>query len=540
MNLQILDCTLRDGGYYNDWDFSESIVKKYLSSMSSAKVDIVEIGFRFLPQKKLLGKFAYSEDDFLNTLSLPSKISYAVMINASDLINYEDGLQNAINNLFSIKKDSPVDIIRIATHSSDIKECRTIAIALKNLGYRVFLNLMQISTLDTKSITNIAKDIESWDCIDAFYFADSFGNMNPDLVSSIISIISSQWSGELGIHTHDNKNQALGNSLKAIEQGITYVDATLLGMGRGAGNAKTEALLVEIVQRDLGKYFPDALFSLVLKEFSLLQKQYKWGPNIYYFLSAVHSIHPTYIQEMLGDGRYDIDQMLSAINFLKTAESSFYSFESMIRAIPRSSRDQSGDWSAQNWARSKDVLIIGAGPSIKLYIDEIIAYIERKNPIVLCLNINEYIPAKLVTAYVACSEWKILAECSRYLDLQKPIILPLKNLPKELKKLLTDVYILDYGLLAKEGEFDISDNGCIINFRRELTIAYALSIAIASGAKRILLSGVDGYKKNNTRQQEMITALNQFKENTNVEICAITPTNYPIEQLKINNTILEK
>ena len=540
MNLQILDCTLRDGGYYNDWDFSESIVKKYLSSMSSAKVDIVEIGFRFLPQKKLLGKFAYSEDDFLNTLSLPSKISYAVMINASDLINYEDGLQNAINNLFSIKKDSPVDIIRIATHSSDIKECRTIAIALKNLGYRVFLNLMQISSLDVKSITNIAKDIESWDCIDAFYFADSFGNMDPDLVSSIISTISSHWSGELGIHTHDNKNQALGNSLKAIEQGITYVDATLLGMGRGAGNAKTEALLVEIVQRDLGKYFPDALFSLVLKDFSLLHKQYKWGPNIYYFLSAVHSIHPTYIQEMLGDGRYDIDQMLSAINFLKTAESSFYSFESMIRAIPRSSRDQSGDWSAQNWARSKDVLIIGAGPSIKLYIDEIIAYIERKNPIVLCLNINEYIPAKLVTAYVACSEWKILAECSRYLDLQKPIILPLKNLPKELKKLLTDVYILDYGLLAKEGEFDISDNGCIINFRRELTIAYALSIAIASGAKRILLSGVDGYKKNNTRQQEMITALNQFKENTNVEICAITPTNYPIEQLKINNTILEK
>ena len=76
MNLQILDCTLRDGGYYNDWDFSETIVKKYLSCMSSAKVDIVEIGFRFLPQSKSIGKFAYCEDDFLNSLSLPSNIAY--------------------------------------------------------------------------------------------------------------------------------------------------------------------------------------------------------------------------------------------------------------------------------------------------------------------------------------------------------------------------------------------------------------------------------------------------------------------------------
>ena len=315
--LKVLDCTLRDGGYYNNWDFNESIVNNYLSAMSKAKVDIVEIGFRHLPQNKFLGKFAYSEDDYLNSLSLPSNISYAVMINASDLINYEDGLEFAIKNLFSKKKDSPIDIIRIATHSSDIKECRSIAIALKNLGYRVFLNLMQISSLDAKSIANIVKDLKSWDCIDVFYFADSFGNMESESVSSVISTISSKWSGELGIHTHDNKNQALGNSLKAIEQGVTYVDATILGMGRGAGNAKMETLLVEIVQRGLGEYFPDALFSLVLKEFSLLQKEYNWGPNIYYFLSAIHGIHPTYIQEMSGDQRYSSEQMLSAINFLK-------------------------------------------------------------------------------------------------------------------------------------------------------------------------------------------------------------------------------
>ena len=242
--------------------------------------------------------FLFSNSIFLKSISLPENISYAVMINASDLINYEGGVKNAIKILFSTKKDSPIDIVRIAAHASDINKCEEIAVNLQTLGYQVFLNLMKISAMDSKSITKISKDIKSWNCIDALYFADSFGNMEPESISSVINSLSTHWNGDLGIHTHDNKNQALGNSLTAIEQGVTLIDATLLGMGRGAGNAKIEALMVEIVERNLGKYSPDALFPLVLKDFSLLQKEYNWGPNIYYFLSAIHGIHPTYIQEM--------------------------------------------------------------------------------------------------------------------------------------------------------------------------------------------------------------------------------------------------
>ena len=234
---------------------------------------------------------------------------------------------------------------------------------------------------------------------------------------------------------------------------------------------------------------------------------------------------------MLGDQRYSSEQLLSAINFLKTAESSFYSFESMTRAIPRSSRGQKGDWSAKNWAKGKDVLIVGAGPSTKLYIDEIVAYIERKNPIVLCLNINENIPEELVDAHVACIEWKILAECGRYSGLQKPIILPLKNLPKELKKLLSNINILDYGLVIKDGEFEISDNGCVLD--RELTITYALSIATASGPKQILLTGIDGYEASEPKQLEMVSRLEQYKNLSNsIPIYALTPTTYPINSIK--------
>ena len=112
----VLDCTLRDGGYYNDWDFDSSTVYKYLAAVSTAKIDVIEIGFRFLPQEHFRGAFAYSSDDYLLTLPLPSNVEVAVMVNAKELISFEGGAEKAVKELFSEKKRSPVDIVRIATH----------------------------------------------------------------------------------------------------------------------------------------------------------------------------------------------------------------------------------------------------------------------------------------------------------------------------------------------------------------------------------------------------------------------------------------
>ena len=78
--MKILDCTLRDGGYYVNWDFEPKVVRKYLASIDAAKIDIVEIGFRFLPVNKFLGAFAYSTDEYLSSINLPEGISVAVMV----------------------------------------------------------------------------------------------------------------------------------------------------------------------------------------------------------------------------------------------------------------------------------------------------------------------------------------------------------------------------------------------------------------------------------------------------------------------------
>jgi 4-hydroxy 2-oxovalerate aldolase len=532
MTIKVLDCTFRDGGYYCDWSFHPTLIKKYLETMVLARVDIVEIGFRFMPKSRLLGSLAYSSDDFLSTLDLPKGIDYSVMINASDLINFESGIDEAVNFLFSKKSDSSIDIVRIATHVKDLNACKEISIKLTKLGYRVFLNIMQISSMKSPEIVSLSSTVKAWSSIEVLYFADSLGNMESYQVEQVINSISQEWSGAIGIHTHDNKNLALSNSLQALDHGATFIDATLLGMGRGAGNARMEDLLVELSSKGYDQYNPDSIFPIVTNDFTVLKNKYKWGSNIYYFLSAIHNIHPTYIQEMLSDQRYDNDQKLSAINFLKTTGASIYSFDNMMRAVSGKSESEKGKWSAKNWARGRDILIIGSGPSTKSYLKDIVGYINRRDPVVLCLNINDIIPDELITAYVASRSSRLLIDSSRYKSLNKPIIMPLSRIPDEFKELFNEVNILDYGLSIKNESFEILNNGCILD--SSLTINYAISIANAAGANQILLTGVDGYEESDPRQLEMLSSIERYNSSPkNLPIFALTPSNYPIIEKSI-------
>ena len=305
------------------------------------------------------------------------------------------------------------------------------------------------------------------------------------------------------------------------------MDATILGMGRGAGNTKMENLLVEITDKNLGSYHPDKIFHLALKEFTKLQEQYKWGSSIYYYLSAVHGIHPTYIQEMLGDGRYKIDQILSAISFLKDKVSSSYSLENMMDALSDSVGSQFGSWSAKDWSKDKEVLIVGSGPSVSKYINEIKQYIKTNKPIVLCLNINQDIPERLVDSYITCHETRIAIELDLYADLTKPLILPMSRIPHKISGLLSNVEILDYGHKIKKGSLSAQDNGCILD--KPHVLIYALALLSRSGAEKISLTGVDGYENQSSKQKELNKEFVKFQENNrDINLVAITPTNLPI------------
>ena len=151
-----------------------------------------------------------------------------------------------IKKLFVEKSKSKISLIRLATHLKDIKKIIPQIKYLKHLGYKIALNLMQIDKIKKSELISVLELLTKCNSVDVFYFADSFGNLNNKKVKDICLIIKKNWNKEFGFHAHDNCGLALKNSMCAIDNGAKWIDSTIMGMGRGAGNVSTEDLLKEI------------------------------------------------------------------------------------------------------------------------------------------------------------------------------------------------------------------------------------------------------------------------------------------------------
>ena len=523
--IKILDCTLRDGGYYNKWDFTDTLVHKYLHAVNGANIDIIELGFRNFPQNNFFGAFAYTTDNYIDTLNIDKGITVGVMINASSILNSELSVDGAINSLFKAKEESRVDLVRIATHFDCIKQCKKIAEALKKLGYIVGLNLMQPHAVANQELSEAAELIQSWGMVDVLYFADSLGGMNDSDVVRIISALELGWSGDIGFHAHNNKGLAVSNILTAIEYGVIWVDSTILGMGRGAGNAQTESLLLKLERYQLG-YHANALFDLVLSEFIPLQNHYHWGESLLYGLAATNNIHPTYIQEMLVDNRYSNKEVLQAVEFMSSIDASHYDQNLLLQA--RGNISNKGSWNAKNWCENKEVLILGSGTSLQTYKQGIIQYIESYRPVVVSINIKHDFPQGMIDMYASCNESKMLGELDLYSKLDKPLAIPNVLLKKIVGKSVLIKCLWDYGLNIKQNTFIAGETECTLPY--ELSIGYALSLVNIGGAKSISLVGFDGYDREDIRQIKMNELLDLYHQKSHIPVVALTPATYHLSQ----------
>jgi len=311
-----LDCTLRDGGYYNSWNFPESLVNEYLHAMQAAGIDYVELGLRSLINNGFKGAYAYTKDDFVRSLDIPDGLKLGVMLNAAELVG-EQPLEGVLEVLFpETAQTSPIKLVRIASHVHEFARALPAVHWLKERGFAVGFNLMQVADRSKEEIVSLAKEAMNYP-IDTLYFADSMGSMAPDQTAQIIGWLRIHWQGAVGVHTHDNLGLALSNTLRALKEGATWVDATVTGMGRGPGNARTEELAIEIAALRNQNVNLIPLMALVRKHFKPMQEHYGWGTNPYYYLAGKYGIHPTYIQQMLGDSRFSEEDVLAVIEHLR-------------------------------------------------------------------------------------------------------------------------------------------------------------------------------------------------------------------------------
>jgi len=530
-DIKILDCTLRDGGYYNNWDFSSELIKDYLEAMVSIKVDYVEIGFRFISNQDFKGGCAFSTDNFIDGLNIPEalKSKIGVMINGSDILSqgnsYEDVYQ-VLEKLFAHKKNSPVSLVRIACHFHEFEHCLPAVTWLKEKGYKVGINLMQINNAKDLEIKKLLELSNSYP-IDVLYFADSMGSLDTKQITSIVKNFKDSWDGEIGIHTHDSMGNAVNNTIQAIKDGVSWVDSTVTGMGRGPGNAQTEYLTIELDRFQKLNINKTKLLKLIRNHFQPLKEFYGWGINPYYYLAGKYNIHPTYIQKMIDDTRYNEEDIMSVINYLKEQGGGKFN-PNLLETARNFYTDQlKGIWKPEKVIKNNDVLIIGAGPSAVKHSDEIESYIKKYKPFVIALNTKKSINSNLINARAACHPVRVLADCEEYINLPQPLIVPSSMLPKNVKQKLKQEKLYDFDITIDANSFQFNATSCTIP--NLLVLSYALAIATSGKARQILLAGFDGYVADDPRRKEIDKVFDLYQRATSsVDFFSITETLYEI------------
>ena len=529
--INILDCTLRDGGYYNNWDFPKNLVNDYLKAISASGIKFVEIGFRSLKENQFNGSTFFSNDNYINILKVPKNLVLGVMINVSELINFKSNYKKKLKEIFFNKrKNSKIKFVRLASHFNEISETIKICKILKEHKYTVMINLMQISEQKKEDIIEASKKINLAKP-DVLYFADSLGSINNNEIPKYINYLRSHWKGDIGIHAHNNLGKALSNSLAAIKSNISWVDSTVLGMGRGAGNTETEYLVLEVNKFSKKNYNLIPINKIISKYFDGLKSKYKWGQNPFYYLAGKYGIHPTYIQEMLSIKMKD-EEIIDAINQLKEEGGNKYNVNLVKSEFQKPIKLKSGKWSPEKKLKNKDVLLISSGPKFLEFKKEIEKYIEKKKPIVIALNTSVKLNKNLINYYVACNPLKLLSESDMYKKVKSPLIVPFSLLSEKLKKKFKGINLYDFGIGLKDNNFKFFKNCCMIP--KLYTVAYALAIAAAGKSNKIFLAGFDGYEKNDRRLKIINDIFNSFLATKSTKIVtAITPTIYNINKKSI-------
>lgn len=313
--FKILDCTLRDGGYYTNWDFDKQLVDTYLAAMNNLPVEYLEVGYRSPKLSGYYGEYFYCPDFVLKKLASLSNKKLVIILNEKDVT--ADMVEELLKPCLGI-----ITMVRIAIDPNNLLKAITLAKKVKSMGFEVGFNVMYMSKW--KELPDFLSNLKHVDGVaDYFYMVDSYGGVYPEDVKEIFGLVRSQMKTKIGFHGHNNLELALINTLMAIECGADIVDATVTGMGRGAGNLKTELLLTSLNQKEDLEVDFNALSS-VTDAFTQLQKEHNWGTNLPYMVSGAHSLPQKEVMEWVSKRYYSINSIVRALHQQKNRDTAKY------------------------------------------------------------------------------------------------------------------------------------------------------------------------------------------------------------------------
>lgn len=481
-----LDCTLRDGGYYTNWFFEETLVKEYLKIVSGLPIDFVEVGYIKLPNSS-------ADTGFKGRYYFLDEISWAADIIAKDRIalmcDFKNLRPSDYEQFYELIEDLNIGLLRIACDISNINEAIKFEKCWENRSVKLALNIMKSHLL----VDDV--ELRELDRYDFVYGVDSFGCMFPNQVDKLIKRLKNALPAvKTGFHAHDNLSLAFANSLKAVEAGADIIDSTVKGMGRGAGNLSSELLW---------QYFlDDQHLSKILslsELFSTLHARYKWGTNTAYMYSGFKKIAQGRIMDMVSADRLSLDQIvLSEHNKIRNEFKRF--------SLPQG-----------------DKLIL-VGPS-STALEALKAYHKQqshRNDIkIICCGLKSFnfVSSAFEIQGVALAP-KDLKNLGNNIELKVPVLLSQDDImfiDENTIDYINEIYILSSAIHDESAQGPMAS--CILH-------------AVNSKINELVLCGFEGYndliKPENSRLQQFNQRIIDLAILNSLKLYSITPTLYSI------------
>lgn len=473
--MKILDCTLRDGGYYTNWDFDEALVQNYIDCTNNLPIDYIEIGYRNPKLEGYYGKYFFCNTNVLKKFRKESNKKISIMLNQKSVT------KDNVNSILEPAKEY-IDLVRIALDPESIEETIPIANQIKDLGIDLALNIMYASKwCDNNEFISSLSQLNS--VCKYIYFVDSYGSMFPEDVRKICQNLSSDITS--GFHGHNNMQMGLSNTLEALQFGVEIVDSTITGMGRGAGNLSTELLLTVLNKKKNLDVDFDSLSNIV-SDFTLLKNKFGWGTSLPYMFSGVNSFPQKQVMDWVTKR--------------------FHSFGTIIKnlSLEENYLNEYDDFCIEEKER---VLLVGGGESIR----------QHEESIVLFLKINP----DIVVVHASSRN----SDCFKLIDNEQIYCLA-GNEGKRVEKKLPKINVNNskFVLASLPSEIDVYVPDCIKKVTSRLReksssksygkthTGIAIQAIVEMQPKNIFVVGYDGYEERNLTVKE----IESFEENTEI------------------------
>lgn len=479
-NIRLLDCTLRDGGYINDWEFGHDALISIFERQVSSGVDVIEIGF--LDQRRPFDMNRSIMPDSASAEKIYGKVGKenAIIVGMIDFGTCDiDHLQPC--------SESYLDGIRVIFKKRVMKEAIAFCHQVKALGYKVFTQAVSITSYNDDELldlVNLVNELQPF----AVSMVDTYGLLHQENLMHIFHVMDAHLLPDicLAYHAHNNFQLGYANSIEILStdsQRDLLVDGTLYGMGKSAGNTPIE-LLAMYMNENLGKHYDiNQIMEAIEVNILDIYREKPWGYNFFYYVSASNKCHPNYVSYLMEKRTLSVKSINEILSQIKGDKKLLYDKELIEKLYVDYQRNECDDTAAldrleKEWS-GKNVLVLGPGRSIVEESGTVHHAINSIHPVVVAIN-------SIPHGYEGDIDYLFITNSKRYAQLSTALTdmptLPLITMSNVTKTQGSFTYVLNYSEWI-DPDTEIPDNSLVM----------LLKILLRIHPKSVMLAGFDGY-----------------------------------------------